>query len=71
MNELKEMPKGVEGIMGFIHHHICDAPDKDSPDHECQGVLTVTRKSVKAECPKCGSCIYHNPEGLETTLCSS
>lgn len=34
----------------------CSAPDKDSPDHQCQGALTITRASIVARCKRCGDC---------------
>ena len=34
----------------------CQASDKGSPDHQCQGAITITRASFVARCKRCGDC---------------
>ena len=32
----------------------CDADDKHSDKHECQGVISISTKSLVLRCKKCG-----------------
>lgn len=37
----------------ILHMH-CQADDKDSPDHKCQGCISISRGALVAKCKRCG-----------------
>ena len=55
-----KLPHEITGkeakIYRSILHMHCSADDKDSPDHQCQGAITISNASLVARCKRCGDC---------------
>lgn len=55
-----KVPHAVPAKESDIYRHLlhahCQAPDKDSANHQCQGAITITNASLVARCKRCGDC---------------
>jgi len=53
-----KVPRRVLGdearIYKLLLNSHCEHPGKDNGGHECCGKITITRKAILLQCPKCG-----------------
>ena len=46
-------PKEAKIYKMFLRSH-CDASDKEDDNHQCQGVLSISRNAIVLRCKRCG-----------------